>query len=608
MIDGGELADGIPARVSVPAGAAVSYSFSITRRGNYKLASFGLGRTFRARLEDSDGWPLVPPNGEASFEMFFEKGSYRLVVLPEAVAGKQLTRLDRVKDAPKLSGHGPHPLALGACATDTWTEPASEAAPRDPDVFEMDVTAPIDASLSLTGEMEGTLYRTDGGAKTPAGTVGPNGFTGPLEMGHYRLEARCSRRNNRVSYRVCANSQQFVPGLAFDHDAPVTLDVSVGKESLVELSSFGRTDVRATLTDTAGHFVASNDDRPDDWNFLIARKLSPGRYRLAVDPVGNSGGRVNIAMNVPTEIAEPALSLPVKQQVRSANEQHVYPLTMPAGADFLVVSARAQESIGVTVERESGGAWKPLGTSVGRNAHLEIPLADSRGSLRLRLWSIDRRGTPATLRVAAARAPQTGESSLESGLSLGELEGTDLAIGVARVALSRPSSFRLEGDPTRVRYTAAPDRAAEVSPDGSIVGTDGAVWIVADLAGTKSKAGVRAPRIVLHGADRDGITLPVPADAPLVADVESSAGPVVVMATSRGGQPGVRVEDAPSKTPSPGIVPFATATRTAVGVSLSSRKPAAVVWSAMAGDPIEARLVATAFPAPQSMTLAPGVT
>ena len=55
--------------------------------------------------------------------------------------------------------------------------------------------------------------------------------------------------------------------------APISIPLSVGKTSLVELNSFGSDDVQARLYDSQGKLIDANDDRPDDWNFQISRVL-----------------------------------------------------------------------------------------------------------------------------------------------------------------------------------------------------------------------------------------------------------------------------------------------------------------------------------------------
>ena len=598
-IDAGELTDGVPARVSVPAGDAVLYRFTLKEAGTYRLASFGLGRTFRARLEDGDGWPLVAPNAPAEFDQYFDAGSYRLVVLPEPVATKQLTRLARNRDAPKYKGHGPHAIALQQCGGNIWTEPAGTEE-RVPDVWEFTAAAPFDARVTLSNEMTGTLFRIgDDGSKTEAAIIPPErGWSGPVAMGKYRLEARCVRQNNRVSYRVCVQPAQLVEGLSRDVSAPTDIPISVGRESLVELSSFGHEDVRAALFDSDGRMLARNDDRPDDWNFHLARKLSPGKYNLRVDPVGGSRASVTVAMNVPAEVAEAAIPLPAKMEIKPGTAQHLYPVTVAPGADLLLISARAQESVGVSIERKDGATWRSLGTHVGRNAHLEVPLAGGGGEIRLRVWSVDRRGNPITLRAASAIASKEDEGALERGLSLSAVPGFDVPLGAARVVLSRPGSFRLDGDFSRVRFTAGTDRPAETSPDGALVAPSNAIWVFSDLKDMKSSAKVRATRVVVSAADKEGVTLPVPQDGVLVCDLEKSKGPLVVVASSRSGQPGARLVEAPAATAAPDGTAMIAGTRSAISVALAPSRPAAIVWAAQRGEPIETRLNVFAFARP----------
>jgi hypothetical protein len=61
LIDGGELSEGGTARRALGAGEAVVYRFTIREAGDYRVRSFGEGRTFRCRLEDDAGWPIEPP-------------------------------------------------------------------------------------------------------------------------------------------------------------------------------------------------------------------------------------------------------------------------------------------------------------------------------------------------------------------------------------------------------------------------------------------------------------------------------------------------------------------------------------------------------------------
>lgn len=113
-------------------------------------------------------------------------------------------------------------------------------------------------------------------------------FTSELSPGRYRLEVTCVRRNNRVKYQVGVWPSELLPGLDRTVTPPAAIPISLGKESLVEISSLGSIDVRARLYDADERLVAESDDRPQDWNFQIAARLRAGQYLLQVDPLGGA--------------------------------------------------------------------------------------------------------------------------------------------------------------------------------------------------------------------------------------------------------------------------------------------------------------------------------
>src|SRR5262249_62281337 len=69
------------ARASLVAGRGAIVPIAIEAGGIYRLDLYGLDRTFTARLEDAEGWPLSPPGKMSRLEQRFEPGRYRLVVV-----------------------------------------------------------------------------------------------------------------------------------------------------------------------------------------------------------------------------------------------------------------------------------------------------------------------------------------------------------------------------------------------------------------------------------------------------------------------------------------------------------------------------------------------
>ena len=596
LLEGGFITSGLPARISLAAGAAVAYRFVITNPGEFHLRAVGLDRGFRCRLEDGDGWPIETPNVAADVTRYFEPGRYRFVILPEPTDARVLTLIEPTPRPRRYAGHGPHRLPLARRVEHVWLEP-KEGEARVPDAWEWSLPAPADVSLELTGEMLGSLLRVgDEGAATAVATVPPSrGWKGALDAGRYRLEASCVRTNNRAPYQVALWPEPLVPGLDREITAPAEVPISVGRTSVVELSSFGSADVRARLEDKDGRFVTASDDRPDDWNFLIARSLTAGRYRLRVDPVGTQTARVVVSMRVPRETEEPALALPARADVSLGRTSRLYPMVPPPDGALLLAAARSGESVGLALEDSAGDAWRTIGSTTGRTARLEVPLPPSPpGSTapryRLRLWSLDRRDSPVQLSVAAVSPPRLSEARLRAGVELAPVTGLVPAVGASVFALDRPGLLRPEGEGRGLRWSSAPGQPCQEAPGDLVAATGSLVWVV-------GSASVRATRLSL--APGPGLAMTLPPEGPVVGDLAvPSGGPLLLVATSRTAQPGVRVVETGGAFEAGGTM--AVGPGAAAAVTLHPRRPAVVVWPASpANEPPEVRLEAWSFATPE---------
>src|SRR4029450_222530 len=89
----GVLVAGGSARASLAASRGAIIPIEIGVAGVYRLDLYGLNRTFTARLEDAEGWPLSPPGEMSRLEQRFEPGHYRLVVMPPDVDTRVVVRL-----------------------------------------------------------------------------------------------------------------------------------------------------------------------------------------------------------------------------------------------------------------------------------------------------------------------------------------------------------------------------------------------------------------------------------------------------------------------------------------------------------------------------------
>ncbi len=594
LLDGGELRGDSPAHFTLPAGQAVVFRVVVTEAGKYTLRALGLGFKFLCRFEDADGWPLEKPNLPADLDETLSPGSYRFVLLPQPVDARALVLLEKKPETLEFTGHGPHALPLETAVGHVWVEPEGpegliEDAPRPPDVWRFELPAKVHAAVELTDEMQGRLSRLDAaGNATDLGFVPPGrAWKGELEPGRYQVAAECSRRNSRVHYQITVHTDELVTGLERKVTAPAEVPVAVGRDGLAELTSIAPADVRARLLDGDGHVVAENDDRPDDWNFLLFQRLAPGRYTLRVEPVGVSSTEVRIAMRTPAEVEKASAALPAHDNIQLGSDVLLRPLPVGPKADLLLVAARSKDSLGLSVERQDAGAWRTVGTAIARDAHLEIPV-EGKGEYRLRLWSLDRHETPVRLSAAALSTPRVSERELRRGASLKAVAGFDPPLAAAVVELDRPGVFRFADPGPDLRGSGVAGSPLGVL-EGAVLSSPGQrFWMVRQ---GKSSGSVKAERVTVADGLENGTQFPVPDGAAVTADLgegaKGSDGPLLVLATAPSGQPGVRVGES-GDDPRQGMEPAATVMgvgpRTAVAVGLAPRHPVARVWQAGPGD------------------------
>jgi len=580
---GGDLRNRVPARVTLPAGEAVAYRFTITRPGRFRVRSLGLERAFRCRIEDERGWPLVTPGGAADLTLDFEPGRYRYIVLPETTPARVVTLIEPVAAPVSRRGHGPHRLRLAQRVEHVWLEP--EAGERVPDRWELDLPAPAKLRIELTGGMEGRLLPRDAAGAMPIDVPVGQGFEGLVVAGSYRLEVVSARPNNRATYQLAVSPEPLVTGLDRGVNVPAEVEVSIGATGLYELATFGASDVRGRLLDGSGRLVAQSDDRPDDWNVQIGETLTPGVYRLRLEPVGQSAAFTTVSLRRREENEEGPLSAPAEADLSPGVAAHLYPLVVPAGAELVAAVARSGESVGLALETREGEGWRRVAAGTGREARAESAIASGR-EYRLRVWSLDRRDSPVHLTVLAPAAPRTAEAQARAGLRPGADTAGSRVVATA-VAVERPGSFRVEGD--GVRWCAAP-LVGCVEAHTGIVSTAGPLLWALGPPGMTPKAA----RLAISGSEAVSIALPRAGGA--TVDLAAGSGLVLVHAVSQGGQPGLAVGRPAALGRSSRL---AVGTRAAIAVSIEDGPLAALAWNATPGPTeITADLEAVRFPRP----------
>ncbi len=572
ILDGGQLHEGEMARAELPSGHALAYRFHVEKTGNYHLEAMGLNRNFDIRLEDAGGWPVFAPVEKGDLTRELDSGDYRMIVLPLEANARVLTKLDRIVEPRQYQGHGPHTIQLGSVVSNAWVEPAT-GAQRVPDQWEFSLPAPAKVTIALDNMMEASLSSADSPDDILARIASKQRWQGELPAGKYLLRAVNSRRNNYVDYTLSVSSSQLLAGESRTLLAPATIPLSVGKDGLIELQSFGPSDVRARLTDANGNLVAQNDDRQDDWNFLIARRLAPGQYSLQVDPVGTAQARTTIAMNAPSEVAEKTLT-PGKSVEIDDSKVHVYPLSVDPKDNVLLASAKAGDVVGISLEGKSSEGWVNLGTDSGTAPWLALQIDEKRfTAYRLRAWSADQGSIRMSLRVASATlSPISGKKWLDGEIRPERIDSERHDLKLALISLSRAGTFRLEGD--SVPWTDSPSHVAEIGANSVITVSGGSLLLVSSAGESLSARRIDLSdslRVDLAAAERGSVDL-------------KHRGPSIVIATARSAQPGVAMEGEDPVTT--GFVPGE-----AVAVSISGKARPVRVWNASSQtSPIEVDL------------------
>ncbi|MCO4746148.1 MAG: hypothetical protein KC912_15230 [Proteobacteria bacterium] len=516
-VAGGPLLDGEPARITLPAGDAVRYSLDVDEDSSWTIESKGLGRNFSCRIEDSDGYPIQsPPEQNCALSRQLRKGTYSVVVVPERTESRRLTRAVRAKSSEHYEGHGPHPLALNASRQHVWTEPADKDGARFTDDWTFELPADANVRIHLSETMTAYVIRD----RVEIGRVLPGQpFSAKLEAGSYILQVKAARRDHGVTYSVQVATEELLAGVERSVRVPATVPVSVGGDGALILSSFGQSDVRARLEGPDG-LVASNDDRPDDWNFRIEARVEPGRYSLVLEPIGSSSATTQVRMSAPEISAQPELPSGKTVTFVPGRTVHNFPITNIQG-QVIIARASSTESLGVSIETTDGLTWYTAGIMTGRE--IELP-ALRVSDVRVRVWSLDPRGAEATLQVYTQKPRSMNERGLARGTRLG-----DARRPVGSILMSGdPGVFRLAHGESTLWQCGGPQC---VPVEGGQLAAETLV-----LVGSGHVVG---RRIVL-GTNRDRV-IDVPAEGDAVVDLAEHSGPLVVMASASAGTPLVRL-------------------------------------------------------------------
>ena len=301
------LRTGIQKKIRLMPDEAVRYRVEIQEPGTYQLRTLGLNKTFSWRLEDEEGWPLVRPNQTGTIHRAFDAANYYYYSLPASVESRRVTVLKKIQEGtPELKGKGPHPLQFNREIHHVWREEPE----RSPDVFVLNVPDPVSTTISLAENMEVELLRN--GNESVSVIQGGEPKTVNFQLpGRYEFRVRSIEENDRLPYTLLVHTRQLISGLVHRvGDLPASFTVRVGDDSLVDVFSFGTTDVKAGLW-SENQLIAQNDDMKDDWNFRISKRLKAGTYLLKLEQVGSdSPEEIEVGMTKRQGKFSPPLEFP----------------------------------------------------------------------------------------------------------------------------------------------------------------------------------------------------------------------------------------------------------------------------------------------------------
>ena len=492
------------ARATLDPGKGAAIPFEIAEPGSYRLDLYGLGREWRARLEDKDGWPLAKPGPLTRLDRDFDKGAYRLVALPEAVDARLAFRLARIEPETELSGHGPHPLPFDAPQKLQWREPATRGAKREPDVWRFSLKGDAEVALSLSEGMIGEIIRSENEAvgRVAAG----RDFKARLPAGDYRVEARALASDDRLDYEISLSSKELQPLTPRRVELPAKLTFALAREALIDLTSFGDKAFYGVLKNERGEVVEPLAQRANDWNIALARRLPAGAYHLSLhslevagvreppdegltesppapeDEEGEEGkgaaqpGRpkgIEIRLAFPEERDEGELEA-INSKTFSGKVAHILALP-PAEPDTLaMVVAKSADEVALSIERrDDKGAWRVVGVRRGLSPFAAWPTPTDGSAWRVVAWTIGDVGAP--IELAYRDVDRAGQRPGE--IALKPVANAPVTPCVGRASLGGPSIVEIGEWPFALVGGSTPGQLLQPVKAGALATHSQSLWL-----------------------------------------------------------------------------------------------------------------------------------
>ncbi|MBI5494336.1 MAG: hypothetical protein HY904_04865 [Deltaproteobacteria bacterium] len=426
------------------AGDLVQQKLTVKRSASHVLGTTAQNASFQCRLDDTDGWPVMPVPMACERTGWLEKGSYLWTQMPLTVESMRRTQLQRVKESVVLAGNKAHTLALN-------TPYNAQLGKDGKDEFNFDMAADAPVDIELTAGMQGRLYdvadaknprpveviapqemppeptdeppaeeappdegmaeysgESEGGETYSEGDSGegegseeapapapryaprappppmpakPRGQRVDLPAGRYKLVAEHARGDVNIAYRVTVASQQLMPGVKRELTVPGEYALRMQTAGVLQFRSEGSTDVRCRLFDATGRLVAESADQGADWNCALAEPMVAGVYRLVLESQTLQPGTTTIHVGSPR--VEELATLADGTALKLAGQVVTHLVQPPAGdvVQEYVFSAPAAFSCAV----EDAGGRVLLRSADVKECVVPLRIV---APVRLRLWTL----------------------------------------------------------------------------------------------------------------------------------------------------------------------------------------------------------------------------
>ena len=504
-------------RVNLAADTAIMFDFDILEKDHYHLQTLGLGKSFASRLEDAAGWPILTPGKRGDISTVLTPGRYRFFSLPEPLASRRLIGLQRIITHQKTAGKGPHVLALNQTIEYIWQERAD----RSPDLFSIDITAPVDVTLSLSKRMQLELKRDDH-LESIVLLTGGRDWQGELLPGQYQARVQSIEKNDGVTYTIGLQTDQLIPGSQQTIvQLPTSIDIRVGTAQTIELHSSGTSDVKAFLCDEQHRLLDWNDDQDDDWNFRLSQYLLPGKYTLQLSPVGRQHKPITVTMQAQEQERLKLRTLPFK--LRHSLQQGVLHIPFQTNNYARLVHLKTNmPALGLAV-------YKNQKLLAKGEIEIFIPL-EANTQYDLHVWRLHR--STAALELSALELPDEEWSIPSVKTTFMPQQASPSAIRLLRSHDDVAYQFN-NAEATLLCNAASEIACRQIKADLPVALNDNA-WLVVKR-GSQREAITINPMAVTANSES---TLEIGA-TPLVFDIQqTTAGPLLLEASFAGGEMG----------------------------------------------------------------------